>query len=174
MQPVSDVRRAFNTVPLSAGTEQSWLAVRFDESPTAQRFVCHSESDLGLRIKELAAGEKHIPEYFAIGVEVAGRKISEFAPDLHLWTFSYTGGGKSSAREVRWQLDALATNVLASAVQPERLLKVNVNLTSPDKLYQRQGTRTFWFGSLVAVSVCGRSDRVAGRLAGVPAATGTQ
>jgi signal transduction histidine kinase len=30
---------------------------------------------------------------------------------------------------------------------------VNVNLTSPDKLYQRQGARTFWFGSLVAVSV---------------------
>ncbi len=152
MQPVSDARRAFNAVPLSAGTEQSWLAVRFDESPTAQRFVCHSESDLGLRIKELAAGEKHIPEYFGIGVEVAGRKISEFAPDLHLWTFSYTGGGKSSAREVRWQLDALATNVLASAVQPERLLKVNVYLTSPDKLYQRQGARTFWFGSLVAIS----------------------
>jgi signal transduction histidine kinase len=48
--------------------------------------------------------------------------------------------------------DAPATNVLASAVQPEQLLKVNVYLTSPDKLYQRQGARTFWFGSLVAVS----------------------
>ena len=150
--PMLVVRRASNTVLPSAGTEQSWLAVRFDESPAAQRFVCHSESDLGLRIKELAAGEKHIPEYFGIGVEVAGRKISKFAPDLHLWTFSYAGGGKSSAREVRWPLDALATNVLASAVQPEQFLKVNVYLTSPDKLYQRQGARTFWFGSLVAVS----------------------
>jgi signal transduction histidine kinase len=49
-------------------------------------------------------------------------------------------------------LNAPATNVLASAVQPEQLLKVNVYLTSPDKLYQRQGARTFWFGSLVAVS----------------------
>jgi len=47
-------------------------------------------------------------------------------------------------------------------------------LTSPDKLYQRQGARTFWFGSLVAVSARGRPDRVADRLAGVPAATGTQ
>ena len=150
--PMLVVRRASNTVLPSAGTEQSWLAVRFDESPAAQRFVCHSESDLGLRIKELAAGEKHIPEYFGIGVEVAGRKIRAFAPDLHLWTFSYAGGGKSSAREVRWPLDALATNVLATSVQPEQLLKVNVYLTSPDKLYQRQGARTFWFGSLVAVS----------------------
>jgi signal transduction histidine kinase len=150
--PMLVVRRASNTVPLLAGTEQSWLAVRFDESATAQRFVCHSESDLGLRIKELAAGEKHMPEYFGIGVEVAGRKIRAFAPDLHLWTFSYAGGGKSSAREVRWPLDALATNVLATSVQPEQLLKVNVYLTSPDKLYQRQGARTFWFGSLVAVS----------------------
>jgi two-component system phosphate regulon sensor histidine kinase PhoR len=29
---------------------------------------------------------------------------------------------------------------------------VNVYLTSPDKLYQRQRARTFWFGALVAVS----------------------
>ena len=150
--PMPVVRRAFNPVPLSAGTEQSWLAVRFDESPTAQRFVCHSESDLGLRIKELVAGNKHIPDYFGIGVEVAGKKISKFAPDLHMWTFSYRSGGKAGGGEVRGQLDALATNVLASAVRSEQLLKVNVYLTSPDKLYQRQGARTFWFSSLVAVS----------------------
>jgi signal transduction histidine kinase len=146
------VHRAFKSVLPSAGTEQSWLAVRFDESPAAQQFVCHSESDLGHRITELAVGEKHIPDYFGIGVEVAGKKISEFAPDLHLWTFSYRSGGKAGGGEVRGPLDALATNVLASAVQPEQLLKVNVYLTSPDKLYQRQGARTFWFGSLVAVS----------------------
>jgi len=150
--PILVVRRAFNPVLPSAVTEQSWLAVRFDESPTAQRFVCHSESELGHRITELAAGEKQIPEYFGIGVEVAGKKISKFAPDLHLWTFSYRSGGKAGGGEVRSPLDALATNVLASAVQPEQLLKVNIYLTSPDKLYQRQGARTFWFGSLVAVS----------------------
>jgi signal transduction histidine kinase len=146
------VRRAFKSILPPAGTEQSWLAVRFDESPTAQRFVCHSESDLGHRITELAVGEKHIPDYFGIGVEVAGRKIRAFAPDLHMWTFSYRPGGKAGGGEVRSQLDALATNVLVSAVRPEQFLKVNVYLTSPDKLYQRQGARTFWFGSLVAVS----------------------
>ena len=150
--PTPVIFRAFNSVRLSAVAEQSWLAVRFDESPATQRFVCHSESDLGLRIKELAVGEKRIPEYFGIGVEVAGRKIRECAPDLHLWTFHYLGGGKAGGGEVRVPLDALATNVLASAVRPEQLLKVNVYLTSPDKLYQRQGARTFWFGSLVAVS----------------------
>ena len=150
--PTPVVFRPFSSVRLSAVTEQSWLAVRFDESPTDQRFVCHGESVLGFRITELAAGEKHMPEYFGIGVEVAGRKIRECAPDLHLWTFSYAGGGKSSAREIRVSLDTPATNVLASAVQPEQLLKVNVYLTSPDKLYQRQGARAFWFGSLVAVS----------------------
>ena len=150
--PMPVVHGASNTILPSAGTEQSWLAVRFDESPTAQRLVCHSESDLGLRIKDLAAGEKHLPDYFGIGVEVAGKKIREFAPDLHLWTFYYGGGGKSSGREIKSPLNALATNVLASAVPPEQLLKVNVYLTSPDKLYQRQGARTFWFSSLVAVS----------------------
>ena len=152
MQPASDVRKAFNTFPLWAGTEQSWLAVRFDESPTAQRFVCRSESDLGFRIKELADGEKHIPGYFGIGVEVAGKKIGEFAPDLHLWTFYYKSGGKGGGGEVRASLDALATNVLASAFRSEQFLKVNVYLTSPDKLYQRQRARVFWFGALVTVS----------------------
>jgi signal transduction histidine kinase len=150
--PMLVVRRAFNTVLPSAVTEQSWLAVRFDESPTAQRFVCHNESDLGFRIKELVAGKKHIPDYFGIGVEVAGKKISKFAPDLHMWTFSYRSGGKGGGGEVRSPLDALATNVLASAVRPEQFLKVNVYLTSPDKLYQRQSARTFWFGSLVVAS----------------------
>ena len=150
--PMLVVHRASNAILPSAGTEQSWLAVRFDESPTAQRLVCHSESDLGFRITELAVGGKHIHEYLGIGVEVAGKKIREFAPDLHLWTFYYGGGGKSSGREIRVPSDAPATNVLASAVQPEQLLKVNVYLTSPDKLYQRQGARTFWFSSLVAVS----------------------
>ena len=150
--PTPVIFRAFNSVRLSAVTEQSWLAVRFDESPTTQRFVCHSESDLGLRIKELAVGEKRIPEYFGIGVEVAGRKIRECAPDLHLWTFCYRSGGKAGGGEVKSSLDAPATNILASAVRSEHLLKVNVYLTSPDKLYQRQGARTFWFGSLVAVS----------------------
>jgi signal transduction histidine kinase len=132
--------------------DRDWLAIGFDDHETNHWFVCRGESDLGLRIKELTVGEKHIPDYFGIGVEVAGRKIRAFAPDLHLWTFSYRPGGKAGGGEVRVPLDALATNVLASAVRSEPLLKVNVYLTSPDKLYQLQGARTFWFGSLVAVS----------------------
>jgi signal transduction histidine kinase len=150
--PMLAVHRAFKSILPSAGVEESWLAVRVDESPTARRYLCHSESDLGLRIQELAAAEKNLPDYFGIGVEVAGKKISAFAPDLHQWTFYYGGGGKSSGREIRVQSDVLATNVLASAAQPEQLLKMNVYLTSPDKLYQRQRARTFWFGLLVAAS----------------------
>jgi signal transduction histidine kinase len=150
--PMLVVHRAFNTVPLWASTEQSWLAVRFDESPTAQRFVCRGEFELGRLITELTASEKHMPDYFGIGVEVAGKKISELAPDLHLWSFSYRSGGKAGGGEVKQTLAALATNVLATAVQREQLLKVNVYLTSPDKLYQRQRALVFWFGSLVTVS----------------------
>ena len=132
--------------------DREWLAIGFDDQETNQWFVCRGESELGHLTTELTAGEKHMPEYFGIGVEVAGKKIREFAPDLHMWTFGYRPGGKAGGGEVKVPLDALATNVLASAVQPEQLLKVNVYLTSPDKLYQRQGARTFWFGSLVAVS----------------------
>src|ERR1017187_3974825 len=132
--------------------DQDWLAIGFDDHETNHWYVCRGESELGHRIAELAAGEKQIPDYFGIGVEVAGKKISKFAPELHLWTFYYKPGGKAGGGEVKSQLDALATNVLVSAVRPEQFLKVNVYLTSPDKLYQRQGARTFWFGSLVAVS----------------------
>jgi signal transduction histidine kinase len=124
---------------ISGGTlDRNWLAIAAGNSETNHWFVCH--------------GEKHIPEYFGIGIEVAGKKISKLAPDLHQWTFSYRGSSKGGGGEVRVPLAVLATNVLASAVQPEQLLKVNVYLTSPDKLYQRQRGRTFWFGSLVAVS----------------------
>jgi signal transduction histidine kinase len=147
-----------NAIPTGAryiagGTlDRDWLATGSDDSETNHWYVCRSESEFGLLVTELTAGQKQIPEYFGIGVEVAGRKIKEFAPDLHLWTYSYAGGGKSSGREVKMPLDRLATNILASAVRPEQLLKVNVYLTSPDKLYQRQRARTFWFGALVAVS----------------------
>ncbi len=137
---------------ITGSFDRDWLASGVDDPETNRWFICRGESELGFRLTELVAGEKQIPEYFGIGVEVAGRKIREFAPDLHLWTYRYVGGGKSSGREVKVPLSALATNILASAVQPEQLLTVNVYLTSPDKLYQRQRARTFWFGALVAVS----------------------
>jgi signal transduction histidine kinase len=145
-------RLVYSTVPALSVMEQSWFAVRVDESPTGQRFICRSESDLGLRLTELAGGEKQMPEYFGIELEAAGRKIKAFAPDLHLWTFRFASAGKAGSREVRVRLDAPATNVLASAVLPEQFLKVKVYLTSPDKLYQRERTRQFWFGLLVVAS----------------------
>jgi len=138
---------------IAGGTlDRDWLAFAAGENKTNRWFVCRGESDLGRLITELVVGRKQIPDYFGIGVEVAGKKISKFAPDLHLWTFYYRPGGKAGGGEVRTTLNALATNVLASAVQPEQLLNVNVYLTSPDKLFQRQRARTFWFGALVAVS----------------------
>jgi signal transduction histidine kinase len=49
----------------------------------------------------------------------------------------------------------VATNILASAIKSEQgldQLKVNVYLTSPRTLFERESARTFWFGSLIAVS----------------------
>jgi signal transduction histidine kinase len=132
--------------------DRDWLAIEAGENETNHWFVCRGESELGSWLTQWVSEKKRIPEYFGVEVEVAGRKIKAFAPDLHLWTFSYRPGGKAGGGEVRTTLDALATNVLASAEKPEQLLKVKVYLTSPDKLFQRQSARTFWFGSLVAVS----------------------
>jgi signal transduction histidine kinase/tetratricopeptide (TPR) repeat protein len=136
-------------------SERHWLAFRSDENTTNHTFVCRGESELGATMTSLMEREKQIPEYFGIGIEVGGKKLEAFAPDLRSWGFYFRGGGKSSGREEKVYGDTPATNVLASAAQseggPERL-KINVYLTSPAKLYQRQSARAFWFGSLVAAS----------------------
>ena len=135
-------------------TGPDWLAVRQDESPARHWFVCRNESELGSTLKGLAKTATPIPEYFGLGVEVAGKSLGPFSADLRLWHhgYYYSKGAGGVKKEIG---DKLATQVLASAVKSEagnELLKVNVYLTSPSALFERQQTRVFWFGLLILTS----------------------
>ena len=134
-------------------------------------YVCRLESEIGSAIRALVDDTKQIPEYFGIEIELAGKKLTQSAPDLRAWHYYHYGGkgggvkkqyGNALATDIPaspvqlgiWRSE-LATNVLASAIKSEQgteQLKVNVYLTSPATLFERESTRVFWFGSLIAVS----------------------
>jgi signal transduction histidine kinase len=133
---------------------RDWLVVRLDDPATNHWFVWHPEAEVGMRISDLVGAERQIPEYFAIGVVAAGRQLTSHAPDTRLWQHGFTYS-KSGGRVTKEYSEERATEVLASAAKSEgglELLKVNVYLTSPSALFERQQTRAFWFGSLIAVS----------------------
>jgi signal transduction histidine kinase len=100
---------------------------------TNQWFLCRTELQISQTLLSLLGDQKQIPEYFALGLEIAGKQLPEFRPDARL----------------------SHTNILASAIQSDRgvpQLKVSVYPTSPAALFKRQSERTFWFGSLVSIA----------------------
>jgi signal transduction histidine kinase len=131
-----------------------WLGIQTGQAGSNRWFSCLGESDVGFRLSKAVDAEKNLPEYFAVGLEVAGRKLTWSVPDLRLWHdvnyFGRRGGG-----EKKELLNQRATTVLASASPfgtSSAQLKVNVYLTSEAALFKRQYARTFWFGSLVAAA----------------------
>ncbi len=148
-------------LPTAAGLafrvqDERGLAVRTDDSAANHWFVCHAESELGFKTANVVKAEKQIPEYFGIGIELAGKRLTAFAPDLRVWHhvswFSNHSPGGGLKKEYSTEL---ATNILASASRRDggtEQLKVSVYLTSPTALFERQQARAFWFGSLIAVS----------------------
>jgi len=145
-------------VPGAKIHDQSWLAIRVDKADSAGfRFSCRPESELGFSFARLVQNDKHIPEYFGVGVELGGKRITEYAPDLRLWRHETRGGGGKGGGTfwIKTSLDHVATNLLASAIEPEgglEQLKVHVYLTSPETLFATQRWRVRWFGLLIALS----------------------
>lgn len=144
----------FNVPILNGRRDTHWLAVRTATDLAGYHFVCFRESDIGKITSQLVGIAKPMPEYFGVGIEVAGRKISAGAPDLHLWDFEdyHTRGSDGQKRKNQ---DQLAKEVLASAAKFEggaEALKISVYLTSPGALYKQQQARTIWFGALIGAS----------------------
>jgi signal transduction histidine kinase len=113
---------------------------------------CRPEYEVGSRLAARIAATPSIPDFFGIGIEIAGRRLTHLAPDLRTWQrVGYAGKGGGVRKEFSQQL---ATNVLASASGPSETgrLKINVYLTSASTLFERQATRSFWFGSLIGVA----------------------
>ncbi len=133
---------------------RTWLAVGTETSAGEFLFACEPEYELGAGLDRVVEQARHIPAYFGIGLEVAGRKLTWPAPDLRLWHevnyFGRRGGGQKKEYS-----GGLATNLLASALAPGSPpdgLKVSVYLTSPSVLFKLQRARTFWFGAVILAS----------------------
>lgn len=131
-----------------------WLAVLSAQTESNAWFRCLGESEAGVRVSAALRGARQIPDYFGVGFELAGRKLTWSVPDLRVWHevnyFGRRGGGQK--KEL---VDKEASTVLASASPREaggEQLRVNVYLTSQAALFKRQYARTFWFGALVAAA----------------------
>jgi signal transduction histidine kinase len=138
-------------LPAVFEADQSWLALPTGHSPSNQWYVCRSEAELGTRMTTIVAEAKQIPDYFGVGLEVAGKHLTWPAPDLRIWEYQdYFGRGGGGQKKV--YLRELSTNVLASASLEANtsLLKVSVYLTSRSALLAREQMRSFWLAALVA------------------------
>ena len=129
-------------------------AISANTTPINPWFLCRTEAEISRQLFPLLEMKGQWPKYFGIGIDVAGKRLREGAPDLRIWRqLGLFEGGGSKGRTV--YLPTTATNMLASAFYSEKgddLLRVSVYLTSPATLFRRQSDRTFWFGSLVAIS----------------------
>jgi signal transduction histidine kinase len=134
-------------------SDSAWLGACADTNVAERWVVCRPESEIASRVSDLVQRAKQIPEYFGIGIEIAGKKLSSYAPDIRLWQYVHHGG-KGGHVDKEYAAGS-ATTILASAARSEagrEALKVNVYLTSPTTLYDRQSTRNYIFGSLIALS----------------------
>jgi signal transduction histidine kinase len=130
--------------------DHNWLAVHLAENATNHWFVFFPESELGVMASRVASLTKP-PEYLGVGLEIAGKPVKWFAPDVHEWSYISSGGGKSRGGMWKTGTSEMAT-VLASANRTEagsELLKVSVYLTSPSTLFYRQRIRVGLFSSLI-------------------------
>jgi signal transduction histidine kinase len=136
--------------------DNPWLAIRRDENGSNHWFVCRGEFELTTRIAGLIEAEKQLPEFFGVGVEVAGTNLSAASPDLRLWHYESWANPHSEGGGLKKVYSGnMASHVLASAVKVDggvEALKISIYLTGPDALYQRQRARAFWFGALIIVS----------------------
>ncbi|HWW02865.1 MAG TPA: ATP-binding protein [Candidatus Acidoferrum sp.] len=135
--------------------DSAWLALGVRDSFSNHWFVCRTESELGYQLAALVSGTRGIPDYFGVGIELAGKHLTSFAWDLRVWRMEHYMGGKGMGQDKKEYSEALATEVLGSATPSGAAtdpLKIKIYLTSPTTLYQRQQTRTFWFGSLIGAS----------------------
>jgi signal transduction histidine kinase len=131
---------------------EPWVAIQCAESRDGAWYACRPEGEVGLAITRIMEGQ--LPEYLGPSVELAGRRITNAAPDLRLWSL-YDYSSKGAGQRKKEFEQRLATTILASVSQFQAgadELKLSIFLTSPSTLYRLQRTRTFWFGSLIAVS----------------------
>lgn len=131
--------------------EGKWVAVQQPADSGRFEFACYRERELGAELRQSIEKLPGFPPYFGAAADVAGQRVKEGAPDLHLWWEKpyMTRGGGGFRRDYE---ERLASTVLGSATLGREgvdTVRVSVYLTSPGGLFRQQRTRTFWFGLLV-------------------------
>ncbi len=142
-------------------TEQHWLAIPSESDAAGIRYACLTRSEVANRMTALLTSRRLLPVYFSVGIELAGKRLEEFAPDLRLWQYHLYGGkGGHLDKEYMTYLGAQtseqATNALAFAVKSAagiEALKVSIYLTSPAALFESQRNRAYWFVLVIATSI---------------------
>jgi signal transduction histidine kinase len=156
--PAAQVDRSVTIVgQVAPGSPQVAPSLRTSSELTEpDRWVaCISESELGRLFDSVVKTRKSIPDYFGLGLEVAGKRVLKFAPQVRPWHQIYYGG-KTGGRTKEY-LDGyrggpqpqVVGSASTSGADSDRL-KVMVFLTSPETIFQRQTARSFWFGCLIA------------------------
>ena len=141
---------AKNYFPLSLASQPA-LALNQQQNTNAHWFLWRSESELGKALSDVVTGEKQIPGYFGVGLEVAGKLVRQSAPDLRAWESRHKSA-KGGAGFQKEYLGEPATNILATASLPAMGIndfQIHVYLTGRSALLQRQQARTFWIGTLI-------------------------
>jgi signal transduction histidine kinase len=148
-----------------SGSEM-WLGRILPETQADGRLTvsCREESEVRRAISAIVSDYGKIPDYFGIALTVADRTLATPHSDLRLWKeelYATKSGGQGRKRLLSDSyIAAIASNapiasLLASTVHSEGgadLVKLDVYLTSPDTLFKRQTTQSFWFGSLIGAS----------------------
>jgi signal transduction histidine kinase len=154
IQPSTEPGSKTAPPPEVAVEGSDWLVVAAALNGGHWQYYCLGESEVGARLSTTLESARRLPDYFGIGFELAGRRLTWSVPDLRSWHevnyFGRRGGGQK--KEL---LDQQASTILASATAPQdsgEQLRVNVYLTSPSALYQRQYARTFWVACLVGAA----------------------
>lgn len=140
------------TNPAALGPEsqnETWVAIPAGPAGSNISYLCRSEANLGGRVTTVANRTKALPEYFGLGVELAGRRVRVLAPDLRLWTHAHQRG-----YETRNFFSENASELLASYSPPESggQMRMSIYLTSPETLFALQTNRRVWFSALIAAS----------------------
>lgn len=138
--------------PIPVQTSGNWLAIETREITGRHWFLCRSEWEVGSIGKELVDSLRHIPDYFGVGIEVAGKKLTWPAPDLRMWQEIHYMGGKGAGQVAKQYTGQIATTVLGTAGTAVEPVKVSVYLTSPSALFKYQSVRTFWLTALVGAA----------------------
>ncbi len=140
--------------------EMRWLALRLDERDGSHQIVCRplaclvsGQLDYSTRgWQQVLAKVPELPDWFGVTVQLAGDALIS-KKELHEVVLQ--GGGKGSGLFWKKQPAAGDKEVLAVRSRFEQgseLLRVNIHLTSPQMLFERQRTRSLLFGGLIAAS----------------------